>query len=506
MKNHLFSSLLCYFLAFSSCLSYSAASSSLQQLCSSLIANNSLLHELAAKHLSAKDFKPVMVQHANKGLLIKQDRPHKTFSGSFSSFAANHDNSLFAGNHNKNINVYDIHTGAIIRTFQCESIPHLITFHPTCNILACIMHEESEIILWNVDSGEKIFHEIRERLSFASFAFHPSEKQLATGSSQGTINIWDITSGTLLNTIQSQSQSGVISLDFNRDGTILAAGGIQAIRLWDMKTRELLMTIEDIPRCGWAFAFHPQENIIATGMQDGSIKIRHIYTGEARIIEMKRDYFNIYDTIDETSHITALAFNADGSHISADLWYGNQRRIQTWDANTGSHLRKLTELGRLSRFTCRSNHAFITMRSNQAKICQWLHDYRDVLNKVEFSVEEIQFLYQAACDWHNGFEHPADLESSLLQSIFKKVPLLKSNQFFLDAFNGKTNNFIRKYHVKALIFVAAALLYAYHNFEYQDIDDMHMLFDEEANPVMHSLIRYIGGFVCVLIISWCFGE
>src|SRR5207248_759493 len=63
-------------------------------------------------------------------------------------------------------------------------------------------------------------------------AFSPDGKTLALASYEGTVQLWDVAGGKLLETLKGHS-SAVGALAFSPDGRTLASGGVDhTVRLW----------------------------------------------------------------------------------------------------------------------------------------------------------------------------------------------------------------------------------------------------------------------------------
>jgi WD40 repeat protein len=74
-------------------------------------------------------------------------------------------------------------------------------------------------------------------------AFSPNGHIIASGSSDQSINLWDVASGQQLRTLEGHVD-WVRSVVFHPDGEILASGsGDGTIKLWNVQTSECLKTL-----------------------------------------------------------------------------------------------------------------------------------------------------------------------------------------------------------------------------------------------------------------------
>jgi WD40 repeat protein len=72
--------------------------------------------------------------------------------------------------------------------------------------------------------------------SVNSVAFSPDGKQVASGSVDNTVRLWDTTTGAALQTLKGHSGS-VSSVAFSPDGKQVASGSVdETVRLWDATT------------------------------------------------------------------------------------------------------------------------------------------------------------------------------------------------------------------------------------------------------------------------------
>jgi WD40 repeat protein/predicted Ser/Thr protein kinase len=109
------------------------------------------------------------------------------------------------------------------------------------------------------------------KVRVSSIAFSPDSKMLATANSDETVRFWDATNGRLLHTLHTGSVHCAV---FSPDGRLLASGGDNVVKLWDIATRQELTALQGI---GWlrvgALAFSPDGKLLASGSADRYVRM-----------------------------------------------------------------------------------------------------------------------------------------------------------------------------------------------------------------------------------------
>ena len=135
-----------------------------------------------------------------------------------------------------------------------------------------------------------------------ALTFTPNGKMLASGSDDGTIRLWDSSTGTQLLSLSSEKTN---SLAFSMDGKTLASiSNFSQIQLWNISTGKQLTSLKEQNDSVTVLAFSTDSNILASGSRDGVIQLWDISTGN-----------KLTDLKGHVDWVSALLFSPDGKAL-----------------------------------------------------------------------------------------------------------------------------------------------------------------------------------------------
>eukprot|EP00667_Euglena_gracilis_P008580 EG_transcript_8694 len=258
---------------------------------------------------------------------------------------------LVTGTASGGLQLYDIKTGALVRTLRGRPVAHRVcadgvlrpmapsdavtptpstgvvawnghALRVTCVVCTADSHQllsggaDGSVVLWDVDSGQPELTFVRHREAVIAVAHSQSAALFASCSEDGLLLVWDAATGEVLHHIERAESSH--SLTFSPDGTALLAVEDQATQVWDMETgRVALSLVEPAGRRATAAAYSPDGTLIATGASDGNIRLWDAASGAALGQPLRG----------HTLGVTALAFHPDGEGLLAG---GDDGTVRAW--------------------------------------------------------------------------------------------------------------------------------------------------------------------------------
>jgi WD40 repeat protein len=157
-----------------------------------------------------------------------------------------------------------------------------IQFSPDGKLLAT-GHTKGKIKLWNVDERrlQRTIDAYKPGYNVTSLAFSPDGQSLAAGASRDDIKtspeteltLWNVETGELTASY-SGNKDGVTDVAFSPDGrTLASAGHDSTIRLWDVANRKPRATLKGHTKSVMAIAFSPDGRLLASGSGDRMVRV-----------------------------------------------------------------------------------------------------------------------------------------------------------------------------------------------------------------------------------------
>jgi len=191
--------------------------------------------------------------------------------------------------------------------------------------------EDGSLWLWDLSSGKAVYRLSQLDDGVSSIAFAPDGKTFAAAD-EGSALTWEVQSGRQIHWFAGPARCSVTGLSFSADRLTLAAKNTDGLSLWDVTTHEVRRKLAH-PDVVWSVAFAPDGKILATGDYAGVIRIYELERGELvrkLAANGKRD--------EEASGITSFAFTPDGKTLASG---GYDRIVTLWDLASGRERRHL---------------------------------------------------------------------------------------------------------------------------------------------------------------------
>ncbi len=241
-----------------------------------------------------------------------------------------HGRTCAVGLLNGHINVYDTSNWQKIQTFVCDgrwkNSINSVVFSPTGDQLAC-GSEDNTVRLWDMKTGDLLHALTGHTKEVRSVAYSPRGNQIASGSRDNTVCLWDAKTGVLLHTLTGHTKE-VQSVVFSPTGDQLASGSEdRTVRLWDVEIGVLLYTLTGYGIWSTSVVYSPKGDQIAFGSEDNTVRQWDFKTGAPlRLLK------------GHTNYVTGVAYSPKGDQIASGSL---DKTVCLWDAKTGVLLRIL---------------------------------------------------------------------------------------------------------------------------------------------------------------------
>jgi WD40 repeat protein len=182
---------------------------------------------------------------------------------------------------------------------------------------------DTTLLLWDAKTGKRLKTMQGHRGAVEAVAFSPDGRQLVSASQDRTVRLWDAAAGQPLRVLAGHTDA-VWSVAFSPDGTRVASTGKdRSVRVWDVARGEGLVTL-GVDSPSWCVAVPPGGKDVAAISEKGWIRAWDAGTGHPKRVIFAR-----------AGRCRCLAYSSDGKRLASA---GDRPYLHVWEAATGKCL------------------------------------------------------------------------------------------------------------------------------------------------------------------------
>lgn len=310
--------------------------------------------------------------------------PQSGHTGEITSIAySSNGRFLISGSNDTTIKVWDVATGALIRTLSghIDTVSTVAWIPNSMNIVSGSW--DSTIKIWDATTG-LCSVSINASTGFIhTISVSPDGKYILSADADYNLSMWD--SSNLKNIRITPLESNIFALAYSPDGkTIAAAHDDGTVTIRNAQTHALQKTLKGHTEAVYSIAFSPDTTTLVTGSYDTTVKIWN--TKSSKCIHTLKGH---------ESWVNAVAFSMDGTIVasgSADstikIWNVADGRLRlnipTYDTLTKSIVFSKVSNELTAGGTNRNVNVYTTLNG---KIIRTFTGYTQRLSNAEFSPE-----------------------------------------------------------------------------------------------------------------------
>ncbi|KAF8927044.1 hypothetical protein BGZ58_010674 [Dissophora ornata] len=295
----------------------------------------------------------------------KKVRLLRGHTGAIESVSFSHTGNQIVSCCGRAVRIWDLQKGSCI-TLKGRLFPHGVTCVAISRnelqiaLAMASVTSVDAVLIWNVEAGGTFV--LRDHANkVTSLAWSPSGHQIASGSGDGTIRLWNSKtriSSLVLGSVASPA-SRVCCIAYSPDGRRIVAGHNNGeLKLWDSMTGKLERVLSGHSKRVAVVTFSPMGQWIASGSDDKSVRL---WDPEAHVA--------VSILNGHTCSVYGVVFSPDSLHIVS---CSSDQTVRRWVVNTrGASLDSQVDPGEVSSVAYSSNGQHILSGSSNGRLRKW---------------------------------------------------------------------------------------------------------------------------------------
>ena len=175
------------------------------------------------------------------------------------------------------------------------------------------------------------FNRLQQKSGVTCIAISPNGKLIVSGSQDGTLRLWEATTGQSVGKPLKGHESDITSVAFSPNGKLIVSGSEdRTLRLWDATGQPIGKPLEGHEESVSSVAFSSDSKRIVSGSRDKTVRLWDATTGQpiGKPLEGHEE------------SVSSVAFSSDSKRIVSG---SRDKTVRLWDATTGQPIGKPLE-------------------------------------------------------------------------------------------------------------------------------------------------------------------
>jgi len=234
-------------------------------------------------------------------------------------FDISNDNRFLAYGNNGNVEVMNLETGMVEKTFKSNNIQFsTVKFSNDGKTLVCGGYE-GDIFVWDVET-KNVLHLIKMNdKRIIKIKFDQNDNRFVTSSHDSTVKVYDVENGSLLYTFRGHKNS-VWAVDFADNGKkILSVSLDSTILVWNIDNGEIVKTIKSDAWI-WSVTYDTLSQLVYFGNTNGKLHCASIH------FDIPNFSFKAHNDV-----LRSLDVNSQSSLLTTASW---DNTVKLWKINS----------------------------------------------------------------------------------------------------------------------------------------------------------------------------